>query len=78
MKKSTQFEMYCDLRGYIKKYHPNDALDFVSNVYIFYYLSGRFPDATMHYCCSVVEALRTHYMSEYDDDLSCDDELPFN
>lgn len=78
MKKNTQFEMYCDLKGYIQKYHPNDALDFVSNVYIFYYLSGRFPDATMHDCCSVVEALRTHYMSEYDD-LSCDDdELPFN
>lgn len=78
MKKNTQFEMYCDLRGYIQKYHPNDALDFVSNVYIFYYLSGRFPNSTMHDCCSVVETLRTHYMSEYDD-LSCDDdELPFN
>lgn len=78
MEKNTQFEMYCDLRGYIQKYHPNDALDFVSNVYIFYYLSGRFPDASMRDCCTVVEALRKHYMSEYDDDLSCDDELPFN
>lgn len=71
--------MYCDLRAYIKKHHLNDALDFVSNIYIFYYMAGRFPDASMHDCCSVVEALRTHYMPKFDDDLSDDDEeLPFN
>lgn len=74
-----QFEMYCDLRAYIKEHHLNDALDFVSNVYIFYYLSGRFPNASMRDCCAVVEALRTHYMPKFDDDLSSDDEeLPFN
>lgn len=55
-------------------------MDFVTSVYIFYYLSGRFPTASMRDCCALVEGLRTHYMCEFSDieDLSCDDdELPF-
>ena len=73
-KKNIQFEMYVDLREYIKKCHSENPIDFVSNVYIFYYLSGRFPDASMRDCCTVVEALRKHYMSSLFDD----DELPFS
>ena len=77
MKKSTNFEMFVQAKDYIDKYHSNNPLDFVTNVYIFYYMSGRFPNASI---CKVVEALRTHYMAEFsviDDDLSSDDELPF-
>ena len=80
MEKNIQFEMYVDLREYVKKCHSENPIDFVTNVYIFYYLSGRFPGASMRDCCTVVEALRKHYVSEFvvDDDLSCDDdELPF-
>jgi hypothetical protein len=81
MKKSSNFEMFIQAKDYIDKYHSNNPLDFVTNVYIFYYMSGRFPNALMHNVCKVVEALRTHYMAEFsviDDDLSSDDdELPF-
>ena len=74
MEKNIQFEMYVDLREYIKKCHSENPIDFVTNVYIFYYLSGRFPDASMHDCCIVVETLRHHCMPSLFDD----DELPFN
>ena len=79
MKKSTKFEMFAEAKVYIAKYHSSNPIDFVTNVYIFYYLSGRFPNASMRDCCAVVEALRSHYVSEFvDDDLTCDDdELPF-
>lgn len=86
MKKSTKFDMFVEAKGYIDKFHSNNPMDFVSNVYVFYYMSGRFPTASMHDCCSVVEALRKHYMSEFsviddniasDDELSSGDELPF-
>jgi hypothetical protein len=81
MKKSINFEMFVQAKDYIDKHHSNNPLDFVTNVYIFYYMSGRFPNASMHNVCKVVEALRTHYMAEFsviDDDLSSDDdELPF-
>ena len=69
-----------EVKRNIDKYHSNNPLDFVTNVYIFYYMSGRFPNASMHNVCKVVEALRTHYMAEFsviDDDLSSDDEFPF-
>lgn len=79
MKKSPKkFEMYVEAKSYIDKFHSNNPMDFVSNVYIFYYLSGRFPDVSMHVCCSVVEALKQHYMyvpSDVNDNLSSDDEL---
>lgn len=74
MKKSTRFEMFIETKDYIDKYHSHNPIDFVTNVYIFYYLAGRFPDASMHDCCIVVEALRKHYIPELFDD----DELPFN
>ena len=74
MEKNIQFEMYVDLRVYVKKCHSENPIDFVTNVFIFYYLAGRFPDASMHDCCIVVEALRKHYIPELFDD----DELPFN
>lgn len=79
MKKSTKSEMFAEAKLYIAKYHSSNPIDFVTNVYVFYYLSGRFPDASMRDCCSVVEALRKHYVSEFVDDvLSCVDyELPF-
>ena len=47
MKKSTNFEMFVEAKGYIDKHHSNNPLDFVTNVYIFYYMSGRFPNASM-------------------------------
>ena len=81
MKKSAKFEMFIETKAYIDKYHSGNPMDFVTNIYIFYYLSGRFPSASMRDCCALVEALRTHYMCEFSDmeDLSCDDdELPFN
>lgn len=82
MKKSTKSEMFVEARVFIAKYHSGNPIDYVTSVTIFYYLSGRFPDASIHDCCSVVEALRKHYMLDMlgsvDDDLSCDDdELPF-
>lgn len=75
MKKSTNFEMFVEAKDYIDKHHSNNPLDFVTNVYIFYYMSGRFPNASMHNVCRVVESLRTHYMAEFSviDDLSSDD-----
>lgn len=71
--------MFVESRVFIAKYHSDDPIDYVTGVNIFYYLSGRFPNASMHDCCSVVEALRKHYILEFvNDDLSCDDdELPF-
>lgn len=80
MKKSTKFEMFVEARIFIAKYHSGNPIDYVTSVTIFYYLSGRFPDASIHDCCSVVEALRKHYMlGSVDADLSSDDEeLPFN
>lgn len=82
MEKSTNFEMFVEAKHYIDKHHADNPIDFVINGYIFYYMSGRFPNALMHDVCSVVEALRTHYIHEFcviDKDLSDDDEeLPFN
>lgn len=83
MRQYTNFEMFATTKEYIDKHHACNPLDFVSNVYIFYFMSGRFPNASMAQCCNVVEALRTHYMSEFsyiDDVASFDDdeELPFN
>lgn len=81
MKKSTKFEMFIETKAYIDKFHSSNPMDFVTNIYIFYYLSGRFPSASMRDCCALVEALRTHYMCEFSDieDLSSDVEaLPFN
>lgn len=81
MKKSAKFEMFIETKAYIDKFHSSNPMDFVTNIYIFYYLSGRFPSASMRDCCALVEALRTHYMCEFSDmeDLSYDDdELPFN
>ena len=82
MKNSTNFEMFVEAKDYIDKHHSDNPIDFVTNVFIFYYMSGRFPNALMHDVCSVVEALRTHYMFDFfviDNDLSDDDEeLPFN
>lgn len=40
---------------------------FALQQHIFYYLSGRFPGASMRDCCALVEALRTHYMCEFSD-----------
>ena len=74
------FEMFIDAKYYIDKHHADNPIDFVINGYIFYYMSGRFPNALMHDVCNVVEALRTHYIHEFcviDKDLSDDDELPF-
>ena len=82
MKKSTNFEMFVEAKDYIDKHHSNNPIDFVTNVYIFYYMSGRFPSASMRDVCNIVEALRNHYMFEFsvvDNDLSSDgEELPFN
>jgi len=81
MKKSIRLEMFIETKAYIDKHHSGNPMDFVTNIYIFYYLSGRFPSASMRDCCALVEALRTHYMCVFSDmeDLSCDDaELPFN
>lgn len=80
MKKSTKFEMFIETKAYIDKFHSSNPMDFVTNIYIFYYLSGRFPSASMRDCCALVEGLRTHYMCEFSDMevLSRDDELPFN
>lgn len=82
MEKSTNFEMFVEAKQYIDKHHADNPIDFVINGYIFYYMSGRFPNALMHDVCNVVEALRTHYIHEFcviDKDLSSDDEeLPFN
>lgn len=81
MEKSTNFEMFVEAKHYIDKHHADNPIDFVINGYIFYYMSGRFPNALMHDVCDVVEALRTHYIHEFcviDKDLSDDDEeLPF-
>ena len=81
MEKSTNFEMLVEAKHYIDKHHVDNPIDFVINGYIFYYMSGRFPNALMHDVCDVVEALRTHYIHEFcviDKDLSDDDEeLPF-
>lgn len=35
MKKSSNFEMFIQAKDYIDKYHSNNPLDFVTNVYIF-------------------------------------------
>lgn len=82
MEKSTNFEMFVEAKHYIDKHHSDNPIDFVINGYIFYYMSGRFPNALMHDVCNVVEALRTHYIHEFcviDKDLFSDDEeLPFN
>lgn len=80
MKKSTKSEMFALTKVFIAKYHSDNPIDYVTSVTIFYYLSGRFPDASIHDCCSVIEALRKHYMlGSVDKDLSSDDyELPFN
>lgn len=60
---STKFEMFVEANGYIDKHHSNNPIDFVTNVYIFYYMSGRFPNASIHDVCKVVEALRIFYVS---------------
>lgn len=80
MKKSTKFEMFVEAKDYIDNYHSNNPIEFVTNVYIFYYLSGRFPNTSVHDVCKVVDALKTYYKSKFSviDDLSSgDDELPF-
>lgn len=81
MRQYTNFEMFAITKEYINKHHSDNPMDFVTNVYIFYFMSGRFPNASISQCCNVVEALRTHYIAEFSvisDDLSYnDDELPF-
>lgn len=65
MKKITDVEMFFEALRYIDKCHSNNPLDFVTNVYVFYYMSGRFPDACIRDVCTVVEALRTHYLDGF-------------
>lgn len=80
MKKCTYCEMFGETEAYIDRFHSDNPMDFVTNVYIFYYMSGRYPSASLSDCCTVVEALRKHYdeLRCINNDLSSDDEeLPF-
>lgn len=77
MNNYTKTEMFTIAKDYIYKFHSSNPIVFVTNVYVFYYMSGRFPDASMSDCCAVVEALRKHYISELSSFDALDDALPF-
>lgn len=49
MRQYTNFEMFAITKEYINKHHSDNPMDFVTNVYIFYFMSGRFPNASIFY-----------------------------
>lgn len=60
MEDYTKAQMFDITKEYINEYYQN-PLDYISKNYVFYYMSGRFPDAPISVCCSVVEELRKFY-----------------
>ena len=38
MKKCTNCEMFGETKAYIDRFHSDNPMDFVANVYIFYYM----------------------------------------
>lgn len=66
MEDYTKAQMFDITKEYINEYYQN-PLDYISKNYVFYYMGGRFPDAPIDVCCSVVEELRKFYF--YNDGL---------